>query len=97
MIEITNGDVTDSNNWAERCGKLVIVHLYCKCVPYNKPTLLSGLPTLTGNKIYQWLGTVALSIVELDSTGRIYIDSSGTASNVTSVISGTFVYFTNEE
>ena len=97
MINITNVDVTDSSNWAERSGKLVIVHLYCTCIPYNKPTLISGLPTPIGNKVSQWLGTVSPSIVELDSTGRIYIDSAGTASGVTSIISGTFAYFTNAE
>lgn len=97
ILDFTAGDVTNNYSWVERCGALVIVHLWCTCIPYNKPTLLSGLPATQGNSIGIYLGTGAPSLVSLSSDGSISVASSGTTEGVASVIAGTFSYFTNEK
>lgn len=88
------GAITNNSTWVEKMGNLVIVHLYCVCIPSDKPTLISGLPIPKKN-ISSSMGSTAPSIVYLSTAGSIVIASPGTGSGVASIMSGTISYFTD--
>ena len=92
-ITLNTKDWYSNKSWAERYGNIVIVDIFIQGNPYQKPVILSGLPS-PNKEVYQYNGSISPSLIIISKDGIMKIDSAGCNEN--QLISCNFVYFTND-
>ena len=69
---------TANTTWVERCGKVIVIHVFLKGTPSSNKNIVTGLPIPYAN-IQDY--TSNAGIIVLDTSGNLYVQSPATTSS----------------